>query len=90
MPQTTYVNVGFTKSINRTEGLELNDPVTYSGVWIPTFTIQSLNDKFAYEQQGDFIRYLSPQHILLIDILEERIRSLVVEMSYLFFGVLSE
>lgn len=70
MPQTTYINLDFTKSINRTEGLEQNDPATYSGIWIPTLTIKSLNDQFAYQQQGTFIRYLSSQQILLIDFSE--------------------
>ncbi len=70
MPQTAYFNVDFTKSINRTEGLELNDPITYSGIWIPTLTIKSLNDEFAYEQQGTFLRYLSSQQILFMDFSE--------------------
>ncbi len=70
MPQTSYVNLDFTKSINRTEGLEQDDPATYSGIWIPTLTIKSLNDELAYAQQGTFIRYLSSQQILFIDISE--------------------
>jgi hypothetical protein len=70
MPQTTYINLDFTKSINRTEALVRSDPVTYSGIWIPTFTIKSLNDQFAYDQQGTYIRYLSFQHILFIDFSE--------------------
>ena len=68
--QHTSVQLDFTKVINRTESLYDNDPVVFSGIWIPTVTIKSLNDRMAYEQQGDYIRYLSSQQILSIDFSE--------------------
>jgi hypothetical protein len=70
MPQTINVKIDFTKGINRTEGLNIDDPVTYSGIWIPTLTTKSLNDRIAYKQQGTYLRYLSSQQILLIELSE--------------------
>ncbi|CAF1184311.1 unnamed protein product [Adineta ricciae] len=68
--QHTSVQLDFTKVINRTESLYDNDPVVFSGIWIPTVTIKSFNDRIAYEQQGDYIRYLSSRQILSIDFSE--------------------
>ncbi|UJR10746.1 hypothetical protein I4U23_014934 [Adineta vaga] len=68
--QQTIVKLDFTKVINRTEGLDINDPVTYSGIWIPTVTIRSLNDRIAYEQQGTYLRYLSSQQTISIALSE--------------------
>ncbi|UJR13173.1 hypothetical protein I4U23_000196 [Adineta vaga] len=68
--QRTNVKLDFTKVINRTESLYDNDPIIFSGIWIPTITIKSLNDRIAYEQQGNYIRYLSSQQILSIEFSE--------------------
>jgi hypothetical protein len=59
-----------TKVINRTEGLSSDDPNLYSGIWIPTITVKSLNDRAAYTQRGQYLRYLVSQQIVLLEISE--------------------
>lgn len=68
--QAIRINIRLTKVINQTEGLYNNDPLIYSGIWTPTITIDSLNDRIAYEQQGNYIRYLTPKQIVIIDLSE--------------------
>lgn len=68
--QTLNVQFEFTKVINRTEGLASNDPVTYSGIWIPTVTNDLIDDRLIYEKLGDHLRYLSSEQILSIDFSE--------------------
>ena len=70
MSQTTNVHLELTKMINRTEGLASNDPVVYSGIWIPTLTVKSFNDHVIYSQLGTYLRYLSPRQIISIDFSE--------------------
>ena len=68
--ETTEVFFALTKVINRTELLDYSDSSKYSGIWIPTTTHGSLNDRLAYVQWGPFLRYLSTQHILIIEFSE--------------------
>ncbi|CAF4348789.1 unnamed protein product, partial [Adineta steineri] len=55
-----------TKTINITDPLDYNSASVYSGIWIPTSTYALLSDFLAYNQQGDYIRYLGTQHTLTI------------------------
>ncbi|CAF3589638.1 unnamed protein product [Rotaria sp. Silwood1] len=66
LSQTTEINFALTKVINRTESLDYSGSTNYSGIWIPTSTHGSLNDRLVYSQQGAFLRYLSTQHTLII------------------------
>ena len=70
MSQTTNVHVDLTKSINRTEGLQTSASVSYSGIWIPTLTVKSVNDRLIYEQQGAYLRYLAGQQVVLVSLSE--------------------
>ena len=70
MSQSINVKLDFTKIINRTEGQQTDAPATYSGIWIPTITTKSLNDRVAYEQQGTHLRYLPAQQIFSFEFTE--------------------
>ncbi|CAF3714777.1 unnamed protein product [Rotaria sordida] len=70
LSQTIEINFALTKVINRTESLDYSDSTNYSGIWIPTSSNGSLNDRLTYLQQGAFLRYLSTQHILIISFSE--------------------
>jgi hypothetical protein len=70
MPQHTHLRVDLTRVVNRTEGLRANDPTVYSGIWIPNLTVKSLNDRIAYAQLGAYLRYLSSQQYVTIDLSE--------------------
>jgi hypothetical protein len=59
LAQTTKINIQLTKVINRTSGLSTKDKTKYSGIWIPTFTVEALNDGLLYFQQGTYLRYLT-------------------------------
>lgn len=56
--------------INRTEGLKTEDPVLYTGIWVPSVTAKSINDRDVYETRGAFVRYLSSNQILYISMSE--------------------
>ncbi|CAF0947172.1 unnamed protein product [Adineta steineri] len=64
--QNTEISFILTKTINITDTLDYNSASLYSGIWIPTSTYALLSDFLAYNQQGDYIRYLGTQHTLTI------------------------
>ncbi|CAF3698824.1 unnamed protein product [Adineta steineri] len=64
--QDTEIYFILTKTINITDPLDYNSASVYSGIWIPTSTYALLSDFLAYNQQGDYIRYLGTQHTLTI------------------------
>jgi hypothetical protein len=68
--QATEINFALTKVINETESLDYSGSTNYSGIWIPTSSHGSLNDRLAYLQQGAFLRYLSTQHTITITLSE--------------------
>ncbi len=68
--QSTEIYFALTKVINQTESLDYSGSSNYSGIWIPTSTHGSLNDRLAYVQRGAFFRYLFTQHILIISFSE--------------------
>ena len=57
LAKATKINIQLTKVINRTTGLSTSDGTTYSGIWIPTFTAEAINDALFYIQQGAYLRY---------------------------------
>ncbi|CAF0997415.1 unnamed protein product [Adineta steineri] len=59
LAQATQINIQLTKVINRTTGLSPSDTTKYTGIWIPTFTIEAINDELVYFQQGSYLRYLT-------------------------------
>ena len=70
LSQTTEFYFALTKVINRTDSLDYSSSNNYSGIWIPTTTHGSLNDRIMYEQRGDYARYLSTQHTLIVSFSE--------------------
>ena len=70
LSETTEIYFALTKVINRTESLDYSGSTNHSGIWIPTSTHGSLNDRLAYLQRGAYLRYLSTQHILIISFSE--------------------
>lgn len=66
LSQTTYIELKLTKVINRTEFIDYSGSVNYSAVWTPTSGHGSLDDHVIYDQQGQFQRYLSTQHTVVI------------------------
>jgi hypothetical protein len=70
LASSPYVAIEMTKVINRTVGLNSDDPLRYSGLWLPTLTLHPFSDELLYRQQGDYIRYLIYQTVLVIDVSE--------------------
>ncbi|CAF1234250.1 unnamed protein product [Adineta steineri] len=68
--ETTEIYFSLTKVINQTDSLEYNGLSNYSGIWIPTSTHGSLNDRVAYLQEGAYHRYLYTQHTVIINFQE--------------------
>jgi hypothetical protein len=59
LTQTTSINIQLTKVINRTTALLTSGKTKYTGIWIPTFTVEAINDELVYFQQGSYLRYLT-------------------------------
>ena len=68
--QTTEIAYVMTKVINQTESLDYNNVLNFSGIWIPTSIAGSLNDHLDYQQRGEFHRYLSTEHVLIVSFSE--------------------
>lgn len=68
--QTFDVQLALTRVINRTEYLDYSSTNNFSGIWIPTSSHGSLNDRLAYEQHGSYLRYLSTRNLLTIKLIE--------------------
>jgi hypothetical protein len=68
--QTTSFYFGMTKVINETDALDYSGSADYSGIWIPTSTYGSLDDHIMYSQRGNYLRYLSTQHTVIITLAE--------------------
>jgi hypothetical protein len=61
--QTIGLSTDFTiyliKVINVTKPLEIDDDIIYDGRWTPTMTSDILSDQLFFEQNGQYLRYLS-------------------------------
>ncbi|CAF2641715.1 unnamed protein product [Rotaria sp. Silwood2] len=55
--RSTVIPIVFVKNINMTKALNINDPVKYSGLWIPTFGSITLSDEAYYTDFGNYLRY---------------------------------
>ncbi|CAF1129062.1 unnamed protein product, partial [Didymodactylos carnosus] len=65
------IELKLTKVINKTVGLSAVDEDQFSGLWIPTFNIQTtITDELYYSQQGDYLRYLPAQTSLIVQLSE--------------------
>jgi hypothetical protein len=64
------ISVKMTKVVNRTASMLLLSDVTYTGLWLPTLTINTLTDDVLLSQKGAFYRYLHTQMTLVVDITE--------------------
>jgi hypothetical protein len=64
------INVKMTKAVNRTASMTLSDMVTYTGLWLPTLTMNTLHDHLLFSQKGDSYRYLPTRMSLIVDITE--------------------
>lgn len=69
---TSYpiVNIRMTKVINRTISMTLTDNVTYTGIWLPTVSMDSLTDDILLSQKGEYYRYLPSKIVLIIQTTE--------------------
>ena len=59
LAQATKINIQLTKVINRTTSLSTEGKTKYSGIWIPAFTVEAINDGLVYSQRGTYLRYLT-------------------------------
>ncbi|CAF4582444.1 unnamed protein product, partial [Didymodactylos carnosus] len=48
---SSSIELQLTKVINETDGLSENDKTLYSGLWIPTFTVNTISDQLLYSEQ---------------------------------------
>ncbi|CAF1142632.1 unnamed protein product [Didymodactylos carnosus] len=67
---SSSIDLQLTKVINETEGLSDSDKTLYSGLWVPTFIINTLSDQLLYSQHGEYLRYFSTQTTLLVTVSE--------------------
>ena len=64
------IHVTLTKSINRTMHMSIQDQAIYVGVWLPSITLNIINDQFLFDHHGEYRRYLSSTIITMIEITE--------------------
>jgi hypothetical protein len=64
------IDVKMTKVINETVGYSVSDDITFSGIWIPTLTVNTFSDVLFFAESGEYIRYLSDRVTLVVDITE--------------------
>lgn len=64
------IDMKMTKIINRTLGYSTSDDITYSGLWAPTLTIGTLSDQYIFDENGEYIRYLSDRITVIITMTE--------------------
>jgi hypothetical protein len=53
-----HINLFLTKEINKTEPLAIADAMLFSGLFVPSIAAEGISDKFFYELQGEYKRYL--------------------------------
>ncbi|CAF1282790.1 unnamed protein product, partial [Didymodactylos carnosus] len=51
LAHSSSIELQLTKVINETDGLSENDKTLYSGLWIPTFTVNTISDQLLYSEQ---------------------------------------
>ncbi|CAF1311465.1 unnamed protein product [Adineta steineri] len=64
------INIKMTKVVNRTVGYTTDIDTIFSGIWIPTLTINSFADTLLFNEYGEYIRYLSDRVTLIVDMSE--------------------
>ncbi|CAF3351879.1 unnamed protein product [Rotaria socialis] len=64
------VNVKMTKVINRTAGFTLPNETTYTGLWLPRFTADTLTDELLFSLGSEYLRYVPKITTLDISITE--------------------
>ncbi|UJR19521.1 hypothetical protein I4U23_022651 [Adineta vaga] len=62
------MKIKLTKQVNRTIGYRDMDETIFSGIWIPTLTMERFSDKIVFEKNGEYQRYLSDRISFSIDI----------------------
>ncbi|CAF1355493.1 unnamed protein product [Didymodactylos carnosus] len=68
LAHSSSIDLQLTKVINETDGLSASDKTLYSGLWVPTFTVNTISDQLLYSQQGEYLRYFSTRTTLLITV----------------------
>ncbi|CAF4760148.1 unnamed protein product [Rotaria sp. Silwood1] len=64
------VNVKMTKVINRTAGLTIHENTTYTGIWLPSFTVNTLSDELLFSLGAEYLRYVPKKTTLVVVITE--------------------
>ena len=68
MATSTVVNVQFTRTINETAPLTATDSTLFSAIWTPLTVPRSLSDQLVFAKQGNYLRYLFTQHLLVLEL----------------------
>ncbi|CAF3344753.1 unnamed protein product [Rotaria sp. Silwood2] len=64
------VNVKMTKLINQTAGLMIPNNTTYTGLWLPSFMVDTLTDELLFSLDAEYLRYVPDETILVVVITE--------------------
>jgi hypothetical protein len=59
------------KVVNVTKSLNIGDDDQYDGRWAPTMISDTLSDKLFFEQNGQYLRYVSDRTTFTIEFTEE-------------------
>ncbi len=71
LARITTLSIILTKVVNQTKPLRTGDDTLYSGRWAPTIIGNTLSDKLIYEQNGDYLRYMTQRTIFMITLDEQ-------------------
>ena len=70
MSVNTAVNLQLTRLINETAPLTTTDSTLFSAIWSPLSVPRSLSDQLVFAKQGNYLRYLFTQHLLILELSE--------------------
>ncbi|CAF2880714.1 unnamed protein product [Rotaria sp. Silwood2] len=64
------VNIKMTKVINQTASLMISNNTTYTGLWLPSFIVDTLTDELLFSLDAEYLRYVPDKTILVVVITE--------------------
>ncbi|CAF3735698.1 unnamed protein product [Adineta steineri] len=71
LARTSTVSVSLIKVINQTSPLQIGGATIYSGRWAPTIGEISISDSLVYEQDGEYLRYISERTTFTVTVSEQ-------------------
>ncbi|CAF1453698.1 unnamed protein product [Adineta ricciae] len=71
LARTSTLSVVLVKVVNQTKPLTIGHDTYFTGRWTPTFGEYSISDRLAYEQDGEYLRYVSERTTLAITVNEQ-------------------